>query len=377
MIYLTTTVKLNLKALNEEEDYKKLVLTAKFANTIFKRAYKLFCYDLTETEIKREFKYYPIHSGYRTGSIKKAHYLFLAVKRRRQNPKRQRLQNRFKLTSFGSITRGNITKVIFENEKPILEIPIADYRGYKGYRRLRIPIIANRSKREFLKSLGSKYVANIEILDIKKKLGIARFTISFKDPRKIKIPKDVIMVGVDLNPELIATTAVNSDGNPIEFREFKIRFPNKQNKDAYRNVAGHKIKEIVNYYQEKYKNIAFAVGHISKSLRIMTDSKGFQKHFPWFKYDFPYRLMESIFKSRCAREGIPIRFPTEKYSSQIAKIKYSKIFKDKSIHVLAALVIARRALGFKEKIEYSKKRKLVKNYKKKSLRLYDFIRVVP
>jgi hypothetical protein len=64
---------------------------------------------------------------------------------------------------------------------------------------------------------------------------------------------------------------------------------------------------------------------------------------------FAYRKIISAIKSRAEKMGVAVFEVNPAYTSQIGKMKYMKKF-GISIHQAAAYVIARRGLGFKEKL---------------------------
>ena len=64
---------------------------------------------------------------------------------------------------------------------------------------------------------------------------------------------------------------------------------------------------------------------------------------------FAYNKMISAIKSRAEKMGIAVFEVNPAYTSQIGKMKYMKRF-GISIHEAASFVIARRAMGFKEKL---------------------------
>ncbi|ENQ3106065.1 transposase [Bacillus cereus] len=64
---------------------------------------------------------------------------------------------------------------------------------------------------------------------------------------------------------------------------------------------------------------------------------------------FAYKKLISAMKSRAEKMGVAVFEVNSAYTSQIGKIKYMKRF-GISIHQTASYVIARRAMGFKEKL---------------------------
>ncbi|MDR6999643.1 hypothetical protein [Neobacillus niacini] len=65
--------------------------------------------------------------------------------------------------------------------------------------------------------------------------------------------------------------------------------------------------------------------------------------------NFVYRKIITTLISKCIKEEVSLAQVPADYSSLIGRVKYQKTY-GLSVHQSAALVLARRAMGFKEKI---------------------------
>ena len=148
-------------------------------------------------------------------------------------------------------------------------------------------------------------------------------------------------IGVDVNPDGIALTEISSCGNLISSFWYalpELAFSRTNRRD---NLIGETAKEIVNIALSKGK------GLVIESLNFVKKNKG--KRFNRMSHNFVYRrLLESI-ERRAIRCGVAIKKVHPAYTSIIGKYKYATDY-GLSFHQAAALVIARRGLGFRERI---------------------------
>jgi IS605 OrfB family transposase len=115
----------------------------------------------------------------------------------------------------------------------------------------------------------------------------------------------------------------------------------KNNLRKLKNCVSYKMDKVINYCVNKQK------GLVIEDLSFDSD----------FSYNKNYNRKISNFRSnalnllecKCLKKGVAIRKVHPAYTSLIGKYKYSRSY-NLSTHVLASYVIARRGLGFKEKI---------------------------
>ena len=148
-------------------------------------------------------------------------------------------------------------------------------------------------------------------------------------------------IGVDVNPDCIALTEIDSSGNFISSQFLALPSLTYSRRTKRDNLIGEAAKEIVNIA------LAKGFGLVIESLSFVKKNKG--KQFNRMSHNFVYRrLLESI-ERRAIRCGVAIRKVHPAYTSIIGKYKYATDY-GLSFHQAAALVIARRGLYFRERI---------------------------
>lgn len=160
-------------------------------------------------------------------------------------------------------------------------------------------------------------------------------------------------IGVDTNIDRIAVAEISRDGNYLESQtliESRLKYgsTNKRNYDI-----GCLVKQVINLAKEKKKGIVF------EDLNFKKDFTSFKK-FNRIKSNFVWRKFIELLERKCIQYGIACKKVNPAYTSLIGKTKYKDMFKI-TVHESAAYVIARRGLGFNEKLSvYSCEAKRVK-----------------
>jgi IS605 OrfB family transposase len=147
--------------------------------------------------------------------------------------------------------------------------------------------------------------------------------------------------GVDLNPDGIALTETSSCGNLISSEWIALPELTYSNKNQRDNLIGETATEVV--------RIATSLGKglVIESLNFVKKNKG--KQFNRMSHNFVYRrLLESI-ERKAKKCGVALKKVNPAYTSVIGKYKYATLY-GLSFHQAAAFVIARRGLGFRERI---------------------------
>jgi IS605 OrfB family transposase len=198
---------------------------------------------------------------------------------------------------------------------------------------------------------GKKFPYTIEL---RKENGEIYGYVTFQIPiPQVKIAKENGVIGIDINarPFHLAIAEVGKDGNLISYTRIKLGHLNsfsKNRKDYEEWLVAHKVISIA---KEKGKAIVIEdIENLPKGRRGDGRRK-LRKVLQKFSYD---RILEKI-ERLCKLNGIEIIKVNPAWTSVQGKLKYSpqlNIDKD----VAGAYVIARRGLGFKEKVP--------KNYKK-------------
>jgi len=149
-------------------------------------------------------------------------------------------------------------------------------------------------------------------------------------------------IGVDTNVDRIAICEIGKDGNYIGSKTL-INSRLKDGSTDKRNYdIGCMVKQIVQLAKEKQKGIIFENLKFKKDRSFSKKNNRVKSNFVWFKF---LELLER----KCIEHGITYKKVHPAYTSFIGKIKYSGIYK-LTTHEAAAFVIARRGLGFDEKI---------------------------
>ena len=160
-------------------------------------------------------------------------------------------------------------------------------------------------------------------------------------------------IGVDTNIDRIAIAEISKDGNYLGSQtlvnsRLKDGLTNKRNYDI-----GCLVKQIINIAKEKKKGIVF------EGLNFKKDFTGHKK-LNRIKSNFVWRKFIELLERKCIQHGIYFKKVNPAYTSLIGKTKYKDMF-GITTHESAAYVIARRGLGFNEKLSvYSCEAKRVK-----------------
>jgi len=198
---------------------------------------------------------------------------------------------------------------------------------------------------------GKKFPYTIEL---RKKNGKIYGYVTFQIPiPQIKITKENGVIGIDINakPFHLAMAEVNKDGNLISYTRIKLGHLNsfsKNRKDYEEWLVAHRVISIA-----KDKNKAIVIEDINSLPKGKRGDgrRKLRKILSKFSYN---RILEKI-ERLCKLNGIEIIKVNPAWTSVQGKLKYSpQLNIDKDI--AGAYVIARRGLGFKERVP--------KNYKK-------------
>ena len=148
-------------------------------------------------------------------------------------------------------------------------------------------------------------------------------------------------IGVDVNPDGIALTEIESCGNLISSQWIALPELTYSSTNRRNNLICECAKEIVSIALAKGK------GLVIESLNFNKKNKG--KRFNRMSHNFVYRRLLEAIERRAIRCGVAIRKVNPAYTSIIGKYKYATDY-GLSFHQAAAFVIARRGLGFHERI---------------------------
>jgi hypothetical protein len=151
------------------------------------------------------------------------------------------------------------------------------------------------------------------------------------------------LASIDVNPTQIDIAIVNKHGNLIAAKTFKepALVYARRNKRLW--LASNLVEKAF-----KWVGFFHADAVVIEKLKLRGVEHG--KHANRLIANFIHRkLLELVAVKALRREWILVRVPAA-YSSRIAAAKYKPIFPRMSVHQLAAFVLGRRALGFRERL---------------------------
>lgn len=157
------------------------------------------------------------------------------------------------------------------------------------------------------------------------------------------VPNGKGMVGLDINPTGIGLTVTYPDGN---FRASKwfaqpdLMYARKEKRDW---LIAQLVKEIFAWFT------SLGVNTLALEDLHFTKKYGSSRKFNRVKSNFVYRRLINAIYSRALKEQVAIKTVNPAFTSQLGTLKYAQMYGLNS-HQAAALVIARRALRYSEKL---------------------------
>ncbi len=167
--------------------------------------------------------------------------------------------------------------------------------------------------------------------------------ISFPLGDDVPVNKDLPMAGIDLNPDVVAVTVALPDGNFHISRCFRCPELVYVSHEKREWIAGNLAKGVADWLeslgirQVALEELSFAQDHDTNRL------------FNRITHNFCKRLLFNRIVVALRKRGIAVFTVPAKFTSLIGYFKYSRVY-GLSAHQAAAFVIARRALGFTEKV---------------------------
>ncbi|KUK36915.1 MAG: Transposase, IS605 OrfB family [Thermacetogenium phaeum] len=167
--------------------------------------------------------------------------------------------------------------------------------------------------------------------------------ISFPLGDTVPVDKSLPMAGFDLNPHVVAVTVALPDGNFKVCRCFWCPDLVHASHEKREWIAGNLAQEIACWLeslgvkQVALEELSFAQDHDTNRL------------FNRITHNFCKKLLFSRIVVALRKRGIAVFTVSAAFTSLIGYFKYSEAY-GLSVHQAAALVIARRALGFAERM---------------------------
>ena len=191
--------------------------------------------------------------------------------------------------------------------------------------------------------IPDKFLVDTECYEVrlirKKKMGVWEVIIAWEAPDVPLIPVVPGGIGIDANPSGIALVEVEGSGN-MQYQHWiageRIESARKGKRNYDINIMAN---EIVEYALQAAKPIVLEKLKFGKKV-------GYQK-FRRTCSNFTHRKMVDAIKLRAAKMGVPVIEVNPAYTTDLGQLKYAEMY-SLSKHSAAALVIARRGMGFKE-----------------------------
>lgn len=152
-------------------------------------------------------------------------------------------------------------------------------------------------------------------------------------------------IGIDTNPDRLAIAETDKSGNLLNHYSVKlqrIQFAQKEKREYDIQVAA---KEIVLEALRLGKPIVIEKLNFNKKNK--SKGKGTKK-FKRMKHNFLHRKLTEAIKVQAIKQGVLVEEVNPAFTSILGKLKYRGMF-SLSSHDSAALVIARRGMGFRER----------------------------
>lgn len=149
--------------------------------------------------------------------------------------------------------------------------------------------------------------------------------------------------GIDINPDNLAVTIVHPNGNYCVSKVFWMNDVNTVRTNKRNWIIGNTITSLIKWVKSNgIKIIAIEDLYFKNQL-----SKN--KQFNRMSSNFVYRKIITTLISKCVIETLSLIQVPSYYSSLIGRVKYQKPY-GLSVHQSPAFVLARRAMGFEEKV---------------------------
>lgn len=160
------------------------------------------------------------------------------------------------------------------------------------------------------------------------------------------------VIGIDTNPDGLALTRLDKDGNykwSVYLKESELLYARTNRRD---NLCGELVRDVINIAKSEHCAIAF------EDLKFKND-KDVKSKFARIKHQFIYSKLLSMLESKAMRENVQYFKVKPQFTSKIGLYKYCHQY-GLDVHNGAALVIGRRSFGFNEKAPKILKDKLLK-----------------
>jgi IS605 OrfB family transposase len=154
------------------------------------------------------------------------------------------------------------------------------------------------------------------------------------------------VIGVDINVDHLAITETDRMGNPISHQVIPLNLYGK-NTHQTKAIVGDAVVQVIQSSLKTEKPVVLEnLSFHKKKTQLRENSHAKMART---LSSFAYSAIINIIKARAYRKGVKIKEVNPAYTSIIGRVKYAKKY-GLSNHQSAALCIARRSLGFSEKL---------------------------
>lgn len=153
------------------------------------------------------------------------------------------------------------------------------------------------------------------------------------------------LIGVDCNVDHVAFAEINEKGQLLHSGSIPFHLEGKTSGQTTKILE---LVAVALIQLAQNKNKPIVVEKLDTTLSKLSQPYGKKKSNRRMSL-FAYRKLLSVIRNRADKMGVGVFEVNPAYTSQIGKMKYMKRF-GTSIHESAAFVIARRKMGFKEKL---------------------------
>ena len=152
------------------------------------------------------------------------------------------------------------------------------------------------------------------------------------------------MIGIDLNSDHIACVETDHFGNPLFKQTFSWHSYGK-NKDQLKALTAETCKKIVEKAKQSKKPLVIEALDFQKKKHTLREKNSKYRRL---LCSFAYSLFFHFLIARAFKQGITVHRVNPAFTSLIGRINYANRY-GLSIHLAAALCIARRYQKFSEK----------------------------
>ena len=152
-------------------------------------------------------------------------------------------------------------------------------------------------------------------------------------------------IGLDINIDHLALVETDRFGNPLVSRTIPLCLKNKTS-DQAEALIGDAAAQVIQYVTTTHKPLVIENLDFQKKKATLREEKS--SSLAHTLSSFSYRSLISHLKSNALKNGVLVKQINPTYTSLIGRVKFANRY-GIPVHHAAALVIARRLLGFSEK----------------------------